>query len=816
MRKSKLLVALLLASTLFSSCSPQTMVEQDIGTVNVWTASATEKLLQDVDYSSRYSSKALEISAFRNEYESAQIMISVEKETGVYTVETATLKNKNGDELSKDAFEVYHEKYIKVSEIKDANAPTSIGMYPDALVPMDAAEKCKANNVSGKNQGVWVTLQTPADQPAGTYTGTFCVKVNNKSYNVPVSVTVYDYTLSTQTHTKTSFAIDNEMLGWGELDTSVEMYEAYYEYLLDYRISAQHLPGNELTYVLPEGESLERFLYYADKYTRDDRCSTYNLPFNITYASVLYNGSYRSIRSVDFENFEVLLREMATYSAENGVDLFKKASTYFIFFDEYDLNDNAIEANYNLNKAVELCETLAEELKGTLDCENTWEEEILLSLANIKHKVVGSLTEELNVEKAVVVPLINKYHTEDGRNMYQEFTQNCYGDDGELWAYTCLSPRTPNPTYHIEDVLISSRLMGWMMYDYDIVGNLYWMTNLYSWRESAFGDYPLQDYYDTALRYPDANGDGFLLYPGRPYGVDGPIGSVRLQSIRDSIEDYDLTYALEELYQAKGVSEEAFDSLMNLLTRNLYTGTLVRIRDSLLEDFAESRETLASLLELAYNTGTVIKNVEKNLTSVTVTLQAGENVELYQDGAKLTPVSGNEYAVTVSMSNVKNFLALTAKTENASYDLALNLGGRSEVINGTSLLPNITMVTAGETSIDTINGVEALKISYAADERLIAQVDVSAWRVDDKVNTVTLNIYSYSFLPINLKILSKAKNSQAFIESTSITLKKGWNKIEIPITAFNCAALGSLTALRFNIDSTRATDIAIGEITIGG
>ena len=45
---------------------------------------------------------------------------------------------------------------------------------------------------------------------------------------------------------------------------------------------------------------------------------------------------------------------------------------------------------------------------------------------------------------------------------------------------------------------------------------------------------PGESYY---VRYP--NGDGFLLYPGKPVGVDGPVTTVRLEAARDGVEDYD-------------------------------------------------------------------------------------------------------------------------------------------------------------------------------------------------------------------------------------------------------------------------------------
>ena len=43
-------------------------------------------------------------------------------------------------------------------------------------------------------------------------------------------------------------------------------------------------------------------------------------------------------------------------------------------------------------------------------------------------------------------------------------------------------------------------------------------------------------------------GDGSLLYPGKKVGIDGPVGSIRLEALRDGIEDFDyLTLADQKL-----------------------------------------------------------------------------------------------------------------------------------------------------------------------------------------------------------------------------------------------------------------------------
>jgi hypothetical protein len=38
---------------------------------------------------------------------------------------------------------------------------------------------------------------------------------------------------------------------------------------------------------------------------------------------------------------------------------------------------------------------------------------------------------------------------------------------------------------------------------------------------------------------PRKCGDGMLLYPGNKVGIDGPVGSLRLEVLRDGLEDFD-------------------------------------------------------------------------------------------------------------------------------------------------------------------------------------------------------------------------------------------------------------------------------------
>ena len=106
----------------------------------------------------------------------------------------------------------------------------------------------------------------------------------------------------------------------------------------------------------------------------------------------------------------------------------------------------------------------------------------------------------------------------------------------------------------------------------------------------------LEDCYSTAERYPGTNGDGFLFYPGKPYGIEGPVGSIRLHSIRDGLEDYETIWQLRERYgelsEKYGVALSA-DDLLNHLTEKLYSGTKVYTNSAL---FAAARRSLAETL----------------------------------------------------------------------------------------------------------------------------------------------------------------------------------------------------------------------------
>ncbi len=777
--------------------------------VYVTTAGASEKVLRKEDYT---GNATLEINAFKNEYESAQVIIRPEKAVKEYTVSVGDFKHENNvDKLSKDLFEVYHEKYIEVNTVKNTSTSMPVGEYPDALLPFETAIEYGENCIAAdNNQAVWIAIKVPKDAKAGVYSGKVQVVTDGKTTEVPASIQVYNFAISDENHVKSSYGIYQDEIAWGELDSTDEMFEKYVDFFLDFRISSQHLPtsnsvvgtlggtvGNELY-----EEKKAEFIEMAVKYAKDVRCSNYNIPVQTVSATYPDGTQNTGLNTVTYRDY---LIEMAKASIRENVDLFAKAGTYLIYFDEAVVNNKMHVANYNLRQINELHDELGAEILSILQADATLDlsgkdefvAKVIDSMNNVKHKLVGSHTSLLEDGiSCQYVPTIDQYHTESNRELYEQAAYDSYGEDGELWSYHCMNPYAPYPTVHIDDHLISSRLMGWMMGNYNIVGSLYWDTTLYAWRKGSTGDLQLQDFYDTALRFPQANGDGFLVYPGRPYGIYGPVASVRLWSLRDGFEDYELLYSLKQMYLQRGYTSDWVEEIINILVNRLYSGTKVNYTDTLISDFSEARETLAQLLEFAQN-GVYINDIGITDTSARFGFMAGNGTKLYNGAGAELNFDGNQYTETVTFdqSKPKHYLQVTCVTATSeSYSLKLYLGG-GRVVVGVNDIDSVTTVNSALTK-----AVDGSNINVSGSTLGSAYIDMQFGALSlDAVSVIELTVYSSEAMTV--KLLKNGYTSMAFAEYDNITLNAGQNTLRISISALSLNSVGGLKTIRLRLQT---------------
>lgn len=753
----------------------------------IWSAPNTEKIMQKNSYElSQYGGASISIQAFKNEYESAQLILTASGDMNSYDLKVSDLVSNDGVVLAKDNFAVYHQKYIEVTKQTTAHLPA--GWYPDALLPIETAIEYNENKIkAGENQGIWITLCVPAEQKAGVYTGTFILEVDGTKQNIPVNVEIWDVSVPEENNLRSAFSIhrywgDYSGIVTAELDASWEMYEAYYNFLKEFRINGRYLP------VSPS--DISGYVDYMLKVADDQLVTTYVIP-------------YKALGSeIDYQQYKATLELMAEKSISNGKNLFKKAITYFSLFDEASFNGTVTIANTILSKVKVVHNELAESL---IVRKNNGEQgittELIESIKNVTHLYVDHYNDEMTADNAVYCPYVSRYNTTEERNNYLNYNK------GERWWYTCFNPKTPFPTYHIDDYLYSSRIMSWMQYYYGVTGNLYWSATYF-----RTGDEGLDDYYSNALRFEDpnaANGDGFLLYPGKPYGIYGPVGSIRLHSIRDGMEEYEIIKYIGDEYaaisEANGFSSD-FMSVYELLCEKLFVGTRVYTDTA---TFSEIRQSLASLATVMEKTGAIISSSTRKGDSLSFELFAPNGTELYKDGELLKYTKsvgdGKLYTVTMQLDQTTNNLRLSARKNQNSYDFQIDLGGKNTV-SDSSQLKNGCVVETGDCMalVDgSIMGTEneVLQVKFAAKEaglQKITYISDSVKQVNAKNAKLYFNIFNETSENIKMTVYVRGDRDNAVLyEVGTEHLLPGNNSIRLILFNLNWNMIGNIESIEF-------------------
>ena len=815
------------------------------------TAPSTTKVLQKQDYNS--GTQTLSFKSFRNEYENAQVIMTAKTDVLSYDVELRDLKS-GENILSKDQFSVYNEKYIIVSKQLEFLSGYGVGSYPDALLPLDSAIEYGENQFrKGLNQGLWFTVFVPEDQAAGVYTGNFALTINGETREFPVEVTVWDYVVPSATHQKSCFAVYDDALAKAEVAWTWEMEELYTEMLLNYRLQPQSLPTGLGHAFDPSEDDVLAWIDSVVKYTQDERTTWFNIPYQIANRKedqTLPDGTTAKAGTLlNFGLYENTLKWLLERSAKEGLNLMEKLGMYLTLVDEADYNKRTNVSAYLTKTLKEIQQNLYDKYIAELEAGTLWlgkavEEdfirEVLEDMRTIQHWTtsahnnVATMPELIYEYPATQCIYLWQFHVEEWRDAIQEEVDRYnefYGTDtGEVWMYTATAPVSPNPTLHIDDDLLTLRSMGWMMKQYNITGHEYWYTTLYYWMENGWDNKmtgPLQDCYQTANRYAPTNGDGFIFYPGSYYGIKGPLASVRLEVLRDSMEDYEIFYVMEQMYkeiaEKNGIeySYKEFASIVDLLSTGYYTGTLVQIGDPLTDNFGSLREAMAAALDLL-SMGVRVTDFEKNSAVIKLTMDAPAGVTVTVNGQAVTAQDGKLIAtVDLSKTNVATISATNgSKTASGNFWL----GTSYQEITADKIGDYLSV--GGNPTQFVANDSDCGKDAYRVDLKGGTQdliFDLKDLDIDNISQSLWLDIYNDSDQTVEFTVrVKKGTGSYRRVYEAyhldyqmTITLKPGMNHVEISGYALLSGERSpakepiSPDSLKLTIDSGSGLNLAI-------
>lgn len=427
------------------------------------------------------SESSLRLTMAQGETEAFQLVLRTKESRAGIHVAVGAIQQVDGHALFPEgAISVNRVLYVDAQEPEEYNVDYS-GWWPDPLVPGD-----RLVVESGENAPVWIALESAIDQQPGLYRSQILVHIEEQSdvIVVPFEVLVYPAVVPAVTTVQTAFSLYESSLSPMYGDSQAEkMLPLYRQFIGAHRLNATNIytgtpPAPEALAVLRDSGRLNRFV-----------------------ALYVETGEY------DTDELEEIAGTLAPYVAEyDRLGLLPQAMLYG--FDEARVDE--------FSGLKEVFAFFKQRFPG-------------LQTATTAADPSLGMDTGLDAVVDVWVPL-TAYH-----DPAAAATARATG--AKVWWYICIAPTHPLANWFIEYPALEARLLWWMSHRQRVDGFLYYTLNRWpgnqqplrppergnkvGWNPASFGT---------------ANGDGCLLYPG----PDGPLTSIRLENIRDGIEDLEL------------------------------------------------------------------------------------------------------------------------------------------------------------------------------------------------------------------------------------------------------------------------------------
>jgi hypothetical protein len=159
---------------------------------------------------------------------------------------------------------------------------------------------------------------------------------------------------------------------------------------------------------------------------------------------------------------------------------------------------------------------------------------------------------------------------------------------GEITWYISCDQVYPQPNYFIDGPPMDPVMVPWITWRYGMQGILYWDLKFWSQTPDPWLDPVTYLSGFLCSRGGILNGEGSLLYPGsrtRRYtgqkDVDGPVSSIRLELLREGIEDYEYLWLLKSLGDARFADEAAAGMVVDVRAFSRNAEELARVRESM-------------------------------------------------------------------------------------------------------------------------------------------------------------------------------------------------------------------------------------------
>ncbi|MBO7397513.1 MAG: DUF4091 domain-containing protein, partial [Clostridia bacterium] len=442
---------------------------------------------------------------------------------------------------------------LSVSEFRDAAGNTlphevCYGWYFDDVDGKTVADPIPVlehefDLKAGMSQMFVIKVKSAQDQPSGMYSAVVTLTDNagRELKKANVFAYVWDFSLPVASSCKTLSDLNEwaVIVGANRESTTTDgleddLYALYYEYLLENKINC---------YTLPYAKRGQFWDDRVDKYLDDPRCTCFTLFWKIACKNSSEIPDYLKV-AYDRLSAKPGRLEKAYFYPDacdepldiSTLDLVKYYNAeYTKVFGAHKL---LIPVHYDtlIDQSTDFFKYLENDV--TAWCPKTY---------------FFNTSADKKADPALYTDFYDK-SMEEALGVFKDRMAAEQEGGDEVWWYVTRYPHDPEITLSINDEAIKHRILFWQQKLYNVDGFLYYMVN--DWEDSKNWTKKYEQYASGTL--VNTYGNGVLIYPGgalpeyvEKYGSDGypgPIGSLRLEDVRDGIEDYDYFTLLDSLY----------------------------------------------------------------------------------------------------------------------------------------------------------------------------------------------------------------------------------------------------------------------------
>jgi hypothetical protein len=525
--------------------------------VKVWAVPAEQKVrpadrIENNNLVWSGETRKISVAGAGNEHVPFQVVISTPVPTGRrspalggFFIKTSDLFSASGKIIPQNSVNLFFEHYIQIYAISSPVGAT--GYWPDALAPLKEPFSMTAQYTTVANRPIWVDIHVPPGTPAGVYKGTLTVtRLDKVIETINVEVEVYNFTLPEETHLITYFNISRGQMPrpTGQQASPAETEQLTlknFEFLYAHRMESwrNNLLVPQLTV---KGENVE-------------------LKFNDS----MYEYFMNKLKTKRV----VLEARPGGLGRQPGADQFspayiKMVKSYFTQVEAY-FRKHGWKDRLVFNSPVDEPNT-----KQAYDETRRWAELVHETVPGIPFLATESPVTD-NPEWGTLRGYVNNFCVH-GNSLNSPAVKQALIEEqekgGEATWYISCDQAYPQPNYFIDAPALDPVMVPWITARYHMNGILYWATNYWSQTTDPWLD-PVTfiSGFDCSGGYV-LNGEGSLIYPGdrtRRYTgqpeVAGPVSSIRLELLREGIEDYEYMWLLKD----KGDSDFAEKQVRNMV-----------------------------------------------------------------------------------------------------------------------------------------------------------------------------------------------------------------------------------------------------------